>query len=78
MAHRYTCGTCHVSSPSGSRSAVLAARQHHRHTVHAGLIPHGERLHYARRDDRFRWHRFLRAVAVFLSLPIVDYLWRHL
>ncbi len=77
MAHRYHCGTCRSSSASGGRRAVLAARQHHRDTVHGGFIPDGEQLHYARRDDRFRWHRFLGAIAVFLSLPIVDFLWRH-
>ncbi|MEW1798148.1 hypothetical protein [Streptomyces niveus] len=45
MTYRYRCGTCRAAArPTATRAESEARRDHHRDTVHGGLVPGGDRV----------------------------------
>jgi hypothetical protein len=77
MAKSYFCGVCRASSPPLTRAEAERERARHRAEVHGGWIPLGEEIRHVDRES-FNWVAVGQVLAVFLLLPVADWMWRHL
>lgn len=77
--YRYRCGQCRTTSlPVTTRAEVLDERDRHRRRLHDGAVPDGEQLLQARRHPQTAEWRPAAWLLIFLLLPAIDWIWRHL
>lgn len=72
-SYRYRCGQCRASSPpTVTREEAEAHRDHHRASVHGGLVPDGEDIEPVRgATARDADARYLSTRAVLLGIAVL-------
>jgi hypothetical protein len=77
--YRYRCDQCRTTSlPVSTWAEVLQERDRHRRRTHGGAVPDGEHLLRARRRPQPAEWRPALALLIFLLLPVLDWITRHL
>lgn len=73
MTYRYRCGACRASAPpTATRAESEARRDHHRDTVHGGLVPAGDRVVRVRGSDaRDPDVRYVSGRAVLIGIGVL-------